>query len=310
MSAPSTAFPAGISAPQFRGGRCRAGGAARGWSPAAGSASKPGSGGSHLSVAAHRLIGLTTAPTWATSSTSTWTTLLLFLFWLMNMWIIYRGIESIKQLENWAAPFLLLLDRRHQPAALGVVKVGSMGDILDASYLFTKDRMSSSGKSSSGGLTAMVGFCTTLSLGTFLISPPLRQNAERPDHGGRSSGFRHHGVVFIYRNCRVTSATVIIFGEPIWDPVVLLVGSNPLVVATIHDRADDRHPVHQYCRQRGGACQQHRQHHAQQDQFPNGRLHHRRHRHPDLSWKLLADPHGYIFVWLIAYSATLGALVG
>ena len=27
-------------------------------------------------------------------------------------------------------------------------------------------------------------------------------------------------------------------------------------------------------------------------------------------WKLLADPHGYIFVWLIAYSALLGALAG
>ena len=41
--------------------------------------------------------------------------------------------------------------------------------------------------------------------------------------------------------------------------------------------------------------------------FPHGRIHHRHHRHPDLSWKLIADPNGYIFTWLIAYSQFAGA---
>ena len=84
------------------------------------------------------------------------------LFWLMNMWIIYRGIESIKQLENWAAPFLLLI-------GVGLLlwawfRVGSMSDILDASYLLAKESDVRFWKIFWPGLTAMVGFWATLSL--------------------------------------------------------------------------------------------------------------------------------------------------
>ena len=48
------------------------------------------------------------------------------LFWAMNMFIIYKGIDSIKQLETWAAPFLLLMGIGL--LAWAWIEVGSMGD--------------------------------------------------------------------------------------------------------------------------------------------------------------------------------------
>lgn len=58
------------------------------------------------------------------------------LFWTMNIYIIYRGIDSIKILETWAAPFLLLIGA----FMLGWAwwEVGSMSKILDASYTLSQ----------------------------------------------------------------------------------------------------------------------------------------------------------------------------
>ncbi|MCB0585112.1 MAG: cytosine permease, partial [Phaeodactylibacter sp.] len=84
------------------------------------------------------------------------------LFWLLNIWVIFRGIETIKRLESWAAPFLLLM-------GIGLLawawrEVGSLSAILEAS-----NQMKGQGSENFWAifwpsLTAMVGFWATLSL--------------------------------------------------------------------------------------------------------------------------------------------------
>src|SRR5690606_31674211 len=85
-----------------------------------------------------------------------------FIFWAINIYIIHTGIDSIKRLENWAAPFLLVIG-----IALLVwawIRVGSLGKILEASYTLSKTTQVNFWRIFWPGLTAMVGFWATLSL--------------------------------------------------------------------------------------------------------------------------------------------------
>ena len=229
------------------------------------------------------------------------------LFWLMNMWIIYRGIESIKELENWAAPFLLLIGISLLLWAW--FRVGSMGEILDASYLLAKDADVQFWKIFWPGLTAMVGFWATLSLNI----PDFTRYAktQKDQIWGQAIGLPGTMVLFSFIGIAVTSATVIIFGEPIWDPVVLLGKfESPLVVAlsmigltiatlSTNIAANVVAPANSIANIMPSKIS------FRMGGYITGII-----GILIFPWKLLADPHGYIFVWLIAYSALLGALAG
>src|SRR5690606_14628801 len=78
-------------------------------------------------------------------------------------------------------------------------------------------------------LTAMVGFWATLSLN---IPDFTRYAKSQKDQiAGQVIGLPGTMVLYSFIGIAVTSATVIIFGEAIWDPVVLLGKfSSPLVV--------------------------------------------------------------------------------
>lgn len=229
------------------------------------------------------------------------------LFWGMNMWIIYRGIDSIKQLENWAAPFLILI-------GIGLLlwawfRVGSMSEILDASYLLGKDPGVNFWKAFWPGLTAMVGFWATLSLNIPDFTRYAR--SQKDQIIGQIIGLPGTMALFSFIGIAVTSATVIIFGEAIWDPVALLARfDSPLVVAlsmigltvatlSTNIAANVVAPANSIANimpsrisfRTGG--------------YITGLI-----GILIFPWKLMADPHGYIFVWLIAYSALLGALAG
>src|SRR5947209_7202390 len=81
------------------------------------------------------------------------------LFWAVNIWIIYRGMDLLRKVENWAAPFVLVMTALLLAWALR--KAHGLGFLLDdpgfrdwASFrpvFFLK-------------LTAMIGFWATLSL--------------------------------------------------------------------------------------------------------------------------------------------------
>ncbi len=229
------------------------------------------------------------------------------LFWAMNIWIIYKGIESIKVFETWSAPFLLLLG-----LALLIwawVEVGSMSEILAASHQLSKGGGVDFWKIFFPSLTAMVGFWATLSLNIPDFTRYAR--SQRDQALGQAIGLPGTMVFYSFIGIAVTSATVLIFGQAIWDPVALLAKfDNPLIVAlsmfgltvatlTTNIAANVVAPANSIsniapkkisCRMGG---------------YITGII-----GILIFPWKLLADPHGYIFTWLIAYSALLGALAG
>lgn len=229
------------------------------------------------------------------------------LFWLMNMWIIYRGIDSIKTLETWAAPFLLLIGL----ALLGWAwaSVGSLGDILGASYLLAEAGEVNFWKIFWPGLTAMVGFWATLSLNIPDFTRYAR--SQRDQIVGQAIGLPGTMVLYSFIGIAVTSATVLIFGEAIWDPVILLGRfESPLVVAiamigltvatlSTNIAANVVAPANSFANIMPSRIS------FRMGGYITGVI-----GILIFPWKLLADPHGYIFLWLIAYSALLGALAG
>jgi len=226
-------------------------------------------------------------------------------FWAMNIWLIWKGIDSIRVLENFAAPFLLLCGLallywawRNADGFGPMLQAGSkFGDSDGFWKLFWPS------------LTAMVGFWATLTLN---ISDFTRYaNSQRAQVLGQLSGLPTTMTLFAFIGVAVTSATIVIYGGAIWDPVMLVrhFESHTLVffsmiaviVATISTNAAANvvGPANAFSNlapkridfKRGG--------------YITGVI-----GIVIMPWKLIADPNGYIFTWLIGYSALLGPVTG
>lgn len=225
-------------------------------------------------------------------------------FWLFNMWVVYLGVESIKKLLVFKAIFLPL-------AALALlfwaINAGDgLGPILarpaklegPAFWAFFFP-----------ALTGMVGFWATLSLNI----PDFTRYAksQKAQINGQIIGLPPSMTLFAFIGVVVTSATFIIYGETIWDPVVLagkfenklLVSAAMIAVAistlATNIAANIVSPANDFSNiapkkinfRTGG--------------FITGVI-----GILIFPWKLIADPNGYIFTWLIAYSSLLGPVGG
>ncbi|MBL1100776.1 NCS1 family nucleobase:cation symporter-1 [Streptomyces coffeae] len=145
-----------------------------------------------------------------------WTLWLCFLvFWALELAIIYRGMETLRRFENWAAPFVLV-----GAVVLLVwiaVKAGGFGSLLD--------QPSKLGWGSDfwpvffPALMGMIGFWATLSLN---IPDFTRFGAgQRAQVWGQSLGLPTTMTAFALLSVFVTSGSEAVYGEAIWDPVAL-----------------------------------------------------------------------------------------
>jgi nucleobase:cation symporter-1, NCS1 family len=235
--------------------------------------------------------------------------LCLLLFWSINMAVITYGIESIRVLLNIKAPLLLILGAIFLAWAVYAAK--GFGPLLSRPSDFVAEG-SKSGQFWSfffPALTANIGFWATLSLNIPDFSRYAK--SQREQMIGQSIGLPLGMMAFSFIGIAVTSATIIIYGKSIWDPVVVLSKfNNPIVlvvslvaicIATLATNiaANVVSPANDFVHlmpkrisfKTGG--------------WITGVL--------GLliqPWNLIADPHGYFFTWLIAYSSVLGAVCG
>ncbi|NNK47348.1 MAG: NCS1 family nucleobase:cation symporter-1 [Gemmatimonadetes bacterium] len=145
------------------------------------------------------------------------------IFWLINLYFVWAGTESIKWLETLAAPFLIAMGLALLFWAAGAA--GGIGAILSES-----DRLATARPGMSQvafvltlfipWLTAMVGFWATLSLNI----PDFTRYAgsQRDQMAGQAVGLLVTMPLFSFIGVAVTSATVILYGEAIWNPVDLV----------------------------------------------------------------------------------------
>lgn len=230
-------------------------------------------------------------------------------FWALNMLVIYRGIESIRLLLNIKAPLLIILGllllfwayRRadgfgpilHQPSAFapGGAKAGQFW-----TFFFP-------------ALTANIGFWATLSLNI----PDFSRYAfsQKDQIVGQALGLPTTMGLYSFIGVAVTSATMVIYGHAIWDPVellakfdhgaVLIVAMFALCLATLATNiaANVVSPANDFAHMA-----------PKRISFRTGGLITGVIGILIQPWKLIADPTGYIFKWLIAYSSLLGAVGG
>ena len=232
-----------------------------------------------------------------------------FLFWGMNIFIIYRGMDLLRHVENWAAPFVLIMTA----VLLGwaIWKAHGLG------YLLTQQSKFHTFGEFWGifipSLTAMIGFWATLSLNM----PDFTRfgRSQREQVVGQVAALPTTMTVFAAMGVMITSAAVVIYPhmkpDELWDPmklvgqfqqvVVVAISMFTVVVATlaVNIAANVVSPANDFA-----------------NAFPRwisfrtgglitgivGIL-----MQP---WRLLADPSGYIFSWLGGYSGGLASIAG
>jgi NCS1 family nucleobase:cation symporter-1 len=230
-------------------------------------------------------------------------------FWGVNMAVIWRGIDTIRVLLNIKAPLLI---------ALGLLLLwwawnaaGGFGPILSQPSAFD------AGQPKAGqfwsvfvpSLTGMIGFWATLSLNIPDFSRYAK--SQRDQILGQALGLPATMALYSFIGVAVTSATTIIYGKTLWDPIdVLTRFKNPLVLvgallalclATLATNiaANVVSPANDFAQLA-----------PKQITFRLGGLITGLIGIAMMPWKLIADPSGYIFTWLIGYSALLGPIGG
>jgi NCS1 family nucleobase:cation symporter-1 len=228
-----------------------------------------------------------------------------FLFWLINMFVVYLGVESIRKLLVFKAIFLpvaalaLLFWAIHAAHGLGLIleTPSKFTTTTDFFHFFFP------------ALTGMVGFWATLSLNI----PDFTRYAvsQKAQIKGQIIGLPTSMTLFAFVGVVVTSATAIVFGTTIWDPVVLagrfeskaLVSIAMIAVAlstlATNIAANIVSPANDFAH------------------FAPSKINFRTGGYITgiigiliFPWKLIADPTGYIFTWLVGYSSLLGPVGG
>ena len=226
-------------------------------------------------------------------------------FWAINLWVIIKGMESIKWLEVFAAPFLLATGIGLLLWAYSAAK--GWGPIFAQPSKFR-----SLGEFSpvfAAGVTAMVGYWATLSLNIPDFSRFAK--SQRDQIAGQALGLPLSMTFYAFIGVAVTSATVLVFGKAIWDPVQLMQRfHNPvlavlalitLAIATLSTNiaANVVSPANDFSNLAPRLIS-----------FRSGGIITGIIGILMFPWKLYADPSGYIFTWLIGYSALLGPIGG
>jgi NCS1 family nucleobase:cation symporter-1 len=232
-----------------------------------------------------------------------------FIFWGLNIYIIYRGMDLLRKVENWAAPFVLIMTALllwwmlHRAGGLGTLLTapGKFHSLSDFLPIFLPS------------LTAMVGFWATLSLNM----PDFTRfgRSQREQVIGQTIALPTTMTVFAAMSVMITSAAIVVYPrmavQDVWNPMKLVGQFDQLwiiatsmftvVVATlaVNIAANVVSPANDFA-----------------NAFPKfisfrtgglitgivGIL-----MQP---WRLLADEEKYINGWLVGYSGGMSAIAG
>ena len=226
-------------------------------------------------------------------------------FWLLNMVIVWRGVESIRHLQAFGAPFMFVM-----AAALLIwvrMKAGSFGSMLS-----TPSQFHSTGEFLDvffPSLTAMVAYWATLALNIPDFTRFSKsQNAQA---WGQAFGLPVAMTLYTFVGISVTSASVVLFGHPIWNPILLIGAFHEPVVAfialiailvatlSVNIGANVVAPSNDFSNL-----------YPRLISFRTGGMITGFLGLAMCPWKLLATPDSYIFGWLVGYSGLMGPIAG
>ena len=242
-------------------------------------------------------------PSWAHFTVGPWVSF--FAFWYLNMLIIVKGMSSVRYFEGWAAPFVLF-------ATIGlliwvVMKAHGFGPILSSPgklnhfHDFFKVFVPS--------LTSIIGYWSTLSLNM----PDFTRYSKGQEEQilGQILGLPTTMTFFAGLGVMITSATVVIYGKPIWNPIQLLSKfHNPFVILfslfsiavatlSVNVAANVVSPSFDFSNLS-----------PRKISFVAGGMITGTVGIFMMPWKLMSSYGTYIFGWLVGYSGVLGPVAG
>jgi NCS1 family nucleobase:cation symporter-1 len=226
-------------------------------------------------------------------------------FWLMNMWVVWKGIDTIRILEGVGAPFLLIVGL----ALLWFVvrKAGGFGPVLTTESKFHTG--AEFFRFFIPSLTGMVGFWATVALNIPDFTRYAR--SQKDQVWGQALGLPATMTLYAFIGVAVTSASVVLFGEPVWDPVDLLgrfrqplvafIALIALLIATLTTNvaANVVSPSNDFANLN-----------PRRISFRTGGMITGVIGVLMMPWKLLSDLSAYVFGWLVGYSGLLGPIAG
>jgi len=229
-----------------------------------------------------------------------------FLFWGIQVFIILKGVEGIKHLETWSAPLLL---------AGGLIllvwassRAGGLGHVLTASAALQKQH-NNFWHIFPGALTASVGYWATLSLNIPDFTRYAR--SQKSQMLGQALGLPLTMTAFAFIGVAVTSATLLIYGEAIPNPVDLMARFNSVAIIlfatavifaaqlTTNMAANVVSPSNDFSNLN-----------PKRISYVTGGLITALIGVIMMPWKLMGTMGAYIFTWLIGYSGLMGAIAG
>jgi len=243
---------------------------------------------------------------WPSIASVDWVLWACFLgFWLLNMIIVWRGVESIRHLQAFGAPFMFVM------AILLIVwvrmRAGSFGSMLSTPSQFHSTHAFLDVFFPS--LTAMVGYWATLALNI----PDFTRfsKSQSAQAWGQAFGLPVAMTLYTFVGIAVTSASAVLFGHPIWDPIELLGAFHQPVVAfvaliailvstlSVNIGANVVAPSNDFSNL-----------YPRLISFRTGGMITGFLGLAMCPWKLLATPDSYIFGWLVGYSGLMGPIAG
>jgi len=228
------------------------------------------------------------------------------IFWGIEFAIILRGIEAIKVLSGLVAP--VLMTGSIVLLTWAVRHGGGLGHILAQSAQLQKGQ-GNFWALFPAALTANVGYWATLSLNIPDFTRYAR--SQKSQALGQALGLPTTMTAFAFVGVAVTSATIVMYGMAIWDPievikrigspVVIIIAAVVVLCAQLHTNmaANIVSPANDFSNLSprrisfvtGGAIT-----------AVIGVL--------MFPWKLYSDASAYIFNWLVGYSSLMGSLGG
>ncbi len=262
-------------------------------------------GGQAIFVIVGKLFGESwlSAAAWAGQPWTLW--LSFAFFWLVQMILIARGIDALRRFENWAAPLVtvaflaLLVYIVSEAGGFGPIfsQPSQLGWGIDFWTVFWPSLM------------GMIAFWATLSLNMPDFTRFSR--GQRQQVLGQVLGLPTTMAFISIVSIIITSATIVVYGEAIWDPVevarrfdhpaIVIIGLVMAILATMSCNVAANVVSPSY-------------------DFSNALPRWLNFRTAGLltgvigiliqPWRLISDPNVYIFAWLGFYGGVLASVAG
>lgn len=223
-------------------------------------------------------------------------------FWLIQLAFVSKGLEMVRKLETWTAPVKIAIcialfawAMQHLGGLSPLFAAAPGKDVVFATIFWP-------------GLTAMVGYWATLALNIPDFTRFAR--SQRDQLVGQSIGLPAPMALLAVVAVAATAATRIVFGRAIWDPVELavnlpsagvLLGLLVISIDTVscNIAANLVGPAYDFAALS-----------PRRIDYRRGALITAGLAAAIMPWKLIESSGGYIFTWLVGYSALLGPIAG